>query len=431
MDNISVNKLVDSYENHLPREVCLNVAKDIVSEFKDKKIILEEYILAINNLMIGEQVKVVNCTGTLLHTNLGRAQTEISFSGHASNIEFDLSHQKRGERNRYLTYSMNLLLGSKGVCFVNNNASSLFIALNTIKKSKGIDSVIISRGEVVEIGGSYRLPEIIAETGLKLIEIGTTNKTHKKDYSSALKQNPKALVLKVNRSNFSMSGFVEEVSISELKTIVDEYETLLIHDMGSGLVIEKRFLEKNNIDYFKNEQHVQDSLKDGADLVMFSGDKLFGSVQAGIIAGRKELIKNIKESPLFRTYRCSPMVTYELQKTTNLYLSKKEALIPLWSSLQATHDELLKRIKNISSKLTLDHTIENDYSLIGGGSMPDVKIPSPVISIATSEDSNILSKLVSLDIPVIPRIKDSKVIFDIRSSFETDDDLIINAINNL
>ena len=431
MDNISVNELVDSYENHLPREVCLNVAKDIVSEFKDKKIILEEYILAINNLMIGEQVKVVNCTGTLLHTNLGRAQTEISFSGHASNIEFDLSHQKRGERNRYLTYSMNLLLGSKGVCFVNNNASSLFIALNTIKKSKGIDSVIISRGEVVEIGGSYRLPEIIAETGLKLIEIGTTNKTHKKDYSSALKQNPKALVLKVNRSNFSMSGFVEEVSISELKTIVDEYETLLIHDMGSGLVIEKRFLEKNNIDYFKNEQHVQDSLKDGADLVMFSGDKLFGSVQAGIIAGRKELIEYIKESPLFRTYRCSPMVTYELQKTTNLYLSKKETLIPLWSSLQTTHDELLKRIKNISSKLTLDHTIENDYSLIGGGSMPDVKIPSPVISIATSEDSNILSKLVSLDIPVIPRIKDSKVIFDIRSSFETDDDLIINAINNL
>ena len=431
MDNISVNKLVDSYENHLPREVCLNVAKDIVSEFKDKKIILEEYILAINNLMIGEQVKVVNCTGTLLHTNLGRAQTEISFSGHASNIEFDLSHQKRGERNRYLTYSMNLLLGSKGVCFVNNNASSLFIALNTIKKSKGIDSVIISRGEVVEIGGSYRLPEIIAETGLKLIEIGTTNKTHRKDYSSALKQNPKALVLKVNRSNFSMSGFVEEVSISELKTIVDEYETLLIHDMGSGLVIKKRFLEKNNIDYFKNEQHVQDSLKDGADLVMFSGDKLFGSVQAGIIAGRKELIKNIKESPLFRTYRCSPMVTYELQKTTNLYLSKKETLIPLWSSLQTTHDELLKRIKNISSKLTLDHTIENDYSLIGGGSMPEVKISSPVISIATSEDRNILSKLVSLDIPVIPRIKDSKVIFDIRSSFETDDDLIINALNNL
>ena len=324
MDNVSVNELVDSYENHLPREICLSVAKDIVSKFTDREIILLEYKLAIDNLMIGEQVKVVNCTGTLLHTNLGRAQTDISFSGHASNIEFDLSNQKRGERNRYLTYAMNLLLGSEGVCFVNNNASSLFISLNIMKKSKGIDSVIISRGEVVEIGGSYRLPEIIAETELKLIEIGTTNKTHKRDYSSALKQNPKAVILKVNRSNFSISGFVEEVSISELKTIADEYGAFLIHDMGSGLVIEKKFLEKNNIDYFKNEQHVQDSLKDGADLVMFSGDKLFGSIQAGIIAGRKQLINNIKESPLFRTYRCSPVVTYELQRTTNLYLSKKE-----------------------------------------------------------------------------------------------------------
>ena len=431
MHNMSVNELVDSYESHLPREVCLYVAKDVISKFTDAEIILQEYLIAIDNLMIGEQVKVINCTGTLLHTNLGRAQTEVSFNGHASNIEFDLSKQKRGERNKYLTFSMNLLLGSEGVCFVNNNASSLFIALKTMKKSKDIDSVIISRGEIVEIGGSYRLPEIIAETGLKLIEVGTTNKTHKKDYSDALKQNPKALVLKVNRSNFSISGFVHEVSISELKTIADDYGALLIHDMGSGLVVERKFLEKNNIDYFKNEQHVQDSLKDGADLVMFSGDKLFGSIQAGIIAGNKELINSIKESPLFRTYRCSPVVTYELQKTTNLYLSKKEALIPLWNSLQITHDELLKRVKNISSKLTIEHSIENDYSLIGGGSMPEVKIPSPVLSIAAAEDSNILSKLASLEIPVIPRNKDNKVIFDIRSSFESDDLVIINALNNL
>ena len=272
MDNISVNELVDSYESHLPREVCLNVAKFVVNEFKDIIIILEEYVIAINNLMISEQVKVINCTGTLLHTNLGRAQTEMSYTGHASNIEFDLSKQKRGERNRYLTYSMNLLLGSEGVCFVNNNASSLFIALNTIKKYKDIDSVIISRGEIVEIGGSYRLPEIIAETGLKLVEVGTTNKTHKKDYISALKTNRNALVLKVNRSNFSMLGFIEDVSIKELKKVTDDYGALLFHDMGSGLVVEKKFLEKNNIDYFKNELHVQDSLKDGADLVMFSGD---------------------------------------------------------------------------------------------------------------------------------------------------------------
>ena len=164
---------------------------------------------------------------------------------------------------------------------------------------------------------------------------------------------------------------------------------------------------------------------------MFSGDKLFGSVQAGIIAGGRELVNNIKESPLFRTYRCSPVVTYELQKTTNLYLSKKEAAIPFWRSLQITHEELLKRVEKISSKLTLDHSIDDDYSLIGGGSMPEVKIPSPVISMAASEDSNILSKLATLDTPVIPRVNDNKIIFDIRSSFESDDEIIVNALNNL
>ena len=275
------------------------------------------------------------------------------------------------------------------------------------------------------------MPEIIAETGLKLIEVGTTNKTHKKDYSTALKGNPHAVVLKVHRSNFSISGFVEEVSIKELKIIAKEYGALVIHDIGSGLVVDKKFLEKNKISFFSNEQHVQDSLLDGADLVMFSGDKLFGSLQAGIIAGNEELVTNIKESPLFRTYRCSPIVNYELQKTTGLYLSKKEGSIPLWHFLTLSYEELLNRIKKISGVLDIKHTVEESYSLIGGGSMPDVKIPSPVIAIHTSIDTNLISKLASLDIPIIPRIKDEKIIFDLRSSFEIDDELIANALKNL
>ena len=431
MENMSVNALVDSYVSHLPREISLNVAKEVISKFDDKEIILKEYKIAIEDLISSKQLRVINCTGTLLHTNLGRAQTQIKFSGHATNIEFDLQKQTRGERNSYLNYSMNLLLGSEGVCFVNNNASSLFITLHMIKKNKNVRSVIISRGEIVEIGGSYRLPEIIAETGLNLIEVGTTNKTHKKDYIKALKENPEALILKVHRSNFSISGFVEEVSIKELRSIADQYDTLLIHDIGSGLVVEKKFLEKNNIEFFNNEQRVQDSLEDGSDLVMFSGDKLFGSIQAGVIAGKKELTTSIKESPLFRTYRCSPVVIYELQKTTNLYLSKDESSIPFWSFIQLSFDQLQKRLQKISSKLNLEHSIEEDFSLIGGGSMPDVKIPSTVISIDSSIDSNMLSKLSSLDVPIIPRVKDNKVIFDIRSSFEDDDEKIINALNNL
>ena len=431
MENISVNALVDSYQIHLPREVCLDVAKKILLEFSDKENILEKYKVAIDNLMANEQIKVINCTGTLLHTNLGRAQTNMSFQGHASNIEFDLVKQSRGKRNLYLSYSMNLLLGTEGVCFVNNNASSLFLTLHSLKKNNEVDSVIISRGEIVEIGGSYRLPEIIAETGLKLIEVGTTNKTHIKDYASALKQNPQSLVLKVHRSNFTISGFVEEVSIKDLKALTKEHEALLVHDIGSGLVVEKKFLEKNNIGYFANEQHVQDSIADGADLVMFSGDKLFGSIQAGIIAGKESLIRDMKDSPLFRTYRCSPVVSYELQKTTELYLSKKEDSIPLWYFLKISYEELLKRVTTLSDAISLEHSIEESYSLIGGGSMPDVRIPSPVITIQTSLVKNILSKLSTLSIPIIPRVKDEKVIFDLRSSFEADDALIADALKNL
>ena len=431
MENISVNNLVEEFESSLPREISISIAKNILNSKISKENAISEYKKNIGLLEKKIQRQVINCTGTLLHTNLGRAQINPRFTGGASNIEYDLDQHKRGERNEYLTSSMNLLLNSENVCFVNNNAAALFITLSTVKNSSNIKNVIISRGEIIEIGGSYRLPEIIESSGLKLQEVGTTNKTDIKDYEKALKSNPDSILLKVHRSNFSIKGFTKEVSIKELKTLSTKYNTHLFHDLGSGLVIDRNFLEAKEIDIFNSEPTVQESLEDGSDLVMFSGDKLFGSIQAGIIAGRKQLINNIKESPLFRTYRCSPVVTYELQRTTNLYLSKKETLIPLWNSLQITHDQLLKRVKNISNKLTLDHSIDNDYSLIGGGSMPEVKIPSPVISIATSEDNNILSKLASLEIPVIPRIKDNRIIFDMRSSFEADDPLIINALNNL
>ena len=431
MENISVNALVDSYENQLPRGVQLNIAKSILNEYSNKTVALQEYIKKIDSLILSQQKRIINCTGTLLHTNLGRAQSNISFTGHSTNIEFDLEKQERGIRNNYLTSSMNMLLNSDDVCFVNNNASSLFLTLQTLKKVKNIDAVIISRGEIIKIGGSYRLPEIIQETGLRLVEVGTTNKTHQKDYTKALNENPSALVLKVHRSNFSLSGFVEEVSIKELKVITDEFDVLLVHDLGSGLVVDRKFLEIQDISFFNKETSVQESLENGSDIVMFSGDKLFGSIQSGIIAGSGEIITKIKEHPLFRTYRCSPMVTYELQKTTELYLSKQEKNIPFWAFLSASTEDLGKRVHALSNKLTVKHTIIEDFSLVGGGSMPDVKIPSPVILLNDAEHAEVVSILTKLVIPIIPRTRESKLIFDLRSSFVDDDNLIIDALNSL
>ena len=177
MDKISVNKLVEEVKSNLPREIIVSIAQSCLNENTDSQTTIKNFENELYKYTLKVQKKVINCTGTLLHTNLGRAQTDINFNGGSTNIEYDILNNRRGKRNEFLNQSMNLLLGSEDVCFVNNNASSLYITLKTLKNIYGKKSVIISRGEIIEIGGSYRLPEIIQETDLKMVEIGTTNKT--------------------------------------------------------------------------------------------------------------------------------------------------------------------------------------------------------------------------------------------------------------
>ena len=420
MENISVNNLVEEFESSLPREISISIAKNILNSKISKENAISEYKKNIGLLEKKIQRQVINCTGTLLHTNLGRAQINPRFTGGASNIEYDLDQHKRGERNEYLTSSMNLLLNSENVCFVNNNAAALFITLSTVKNSSNIKNVIISRGEIIEIGGSYRLPEIIESSGLKLQEVGTTNKTDIKDYEKALKSNPDSILLKVHRSNFSIKGFTKEVSIKELKTLSTKYNAHLFHDLGSGLVIDRNFLEEKEIDIFNSEPTVQESLEDGSDLVMFSGDKLFGSVQSGIIAGKENLVKEIKNDPLFRTYRCSPLILFELQNTVNKYIDKNEMSIPIWSSLLMKYEELLARVDDISKKISID-----------GGTMPDKKLLTPAIGISSKNIDEDLRILSNQEIPLIPRISEDKIIIDVRSCPVEDDEKIIELLNKL
>ena len=431
MENISVNNLVEEFESSLPREISVSIAKNILNSKISKENAISEYRKNIDLLEKKIQRRVINCTGTLLHTNLGRAQINTKFTGEATNIEYDLEHHKRGIRNQYLTSSMNLLLNSENVCFVNNNAASLFITLETIKQTSNIKSVIISRGEIIEIGGSYRLPEIIESSGLKLKEVGTTNKTDIKDYEKALKSNPDSILLKVHRSNFSIEGFAKEVSIKELKTLSTKYNVKLFHDLGSGLVVDKKFLDSQEINIFDSEPTVQESLTDGSDLVMFSGDKLFGSVQAGVIAGKEDLVEGIKSNPLFRTYRCSPLILFELQNTVNKYIEKNEIDIPIWNSLLMTYEKVLLRVNNISKKITTDHKITDGESLIGGGTMPDKKLLTPIISIENQNIDNVLTILSNQDIPLIPRVSEDKIIIDVRSCSAKDDKKIIELLNKL
>ena len=421
MDKISVNKLVEEVKSNLPREIIVSIAQSCLNEKKDSQTTIKKFENEVYKYTLKVQKKVINCTGTLLHTNLGRAQTDINFNGESTNVEYDILNNRRGVRNEFLNESMNLLLGSEDVCFVNNNASSLYITLKTLKNIYGKKSLIISRGEIIEIGGSYRLPEIIQETGLKMVEVGTTNKTKITDYKKALKDNKDSLILKVHRSNFSIDGFVEEVNLKDLKSLTEKENSILIHDLGSGLVASRKFLEKENIDIFDDEPTVQESLIQGADLVMFSGDKLFGSLQSGVIAGDKKIIQSIKESPLFRTYRCSPLTLFELQETTNRYVSKKEIEIPLWKMIAMKYEDLENRIKSVSENLEIKHEVVNDNSVMGGGTLPNKSIATPVIQISELENPDLMSKLMGNEVPIIPRINKNNIIIDLRSTSEKND----------
>ena len=430
MNPISVNELTESVNSNLPRDIKSTIAKNILAEEKDSDVAKNIFSEIINDLSSKTQREVVNATGTVLHTNLGRSPNNISFPGSYTNIEYDLKTLSRGKRNEYLSVLMNNLIESQDIAFVNNNASSLFLSLKAISKSHNIQNVIISRGEIIEIGGSYRLPEIINETGLDLVEIGTTNKTKLSDYRKALEKYPNSLILKVHRSNFSIKGFTEDVSIEKLAELKNKFDVFLFHDLGSGLVIDKKFLEINNISIFRDEPFVQDSLSDGANLVMFSGDKLFGSVQSGMIAGDGDLVNEIKNYSLFRTYRCSPMTLFELQETVLKYINKQEKEIPFWNLITQPYSSLEDRCKNLAKSISFSTSIEKGESVIGGGTLPDVTLESPILLINNEKTVDTVNQLIKNDIPIIPRIIKDQVCLDLRSVFQNQDDIIVQALNN-
>lgn len=431
MENISVNKLTDSTNSSLPRDIKVALAKEVLAQEKDIELAKEKFAEIVENLEQKKQRDVVNATGTVLHTNLGRSPNNIGFSGRYTNVEYDLKNFRRGIRNEFLSSSLSSFLGCEGVTFVNNNASSLYLSLRALAKNYKFKNVIISRGEIIEIGGSYRLPEIIKETGLQMIEVGTTNKTNLNDYTKALKDFPNSIILKVHRSNYSISGFTEEVNIRELSGIKENYDTVLIHDLGSGLVVDRKFLEINHIDIFKNETSVQNSLDNGSDLVMFSGDKLFGSVQSGIIAGKSKFIENIKNYSLFRTYRCSPLTLFELQETVANYINKDELNIPFWYLVSQSYQSLEMRIENIVSESSFKFDVEEGTSLIGGGTLPDVTMKSPVLTIKEEASNSLLNMFLLNEVPIIPYFYKNRICIDLRSVFEDQDKIIKTCLNKL
>ena len=365
--------------------------------------------------------KVINATGTILHTNLGRAPISKEHLMHIaeiatgySNLEYNLEAGKRGERYSHFEELLCKITGAEAAMAVNNNASAVMLILSSLAKGK---EVVVSRGELIEIGGKFRVPDVMEQSGATLVEVGTTNKTHYSDYEDAITENTGAL-LKVHTSNYRIVGFTETVAIDELVELSQKHDIPIMEDLGSGVLID---LSKYGITY---EPTVQDSIKAGADVVCFSGDKLLGGPQAGIIVGKKKYINMMKKNQLTRALRIDKFTAAALEVVLKEYLSEKRAVqnIPVLQMIAKSKEDILKdarKLKRFLTGLDLDAElgIEDCESQIGGGSLPLERLASKAVTIKPNKISTaeLETRMRFLDVPIIPRVVNDKILLDVRT----------------
>jgi L-seryl-tRNA(Ser) seleniumtransferase len=374
-------------------------------------------------------IPVINATGVVLHTNLGRAplsqaaiQAMDAVAHGYSNLEYDLPSGKRGSRLTHAEKVLQLLLGTEAAIIVNNNASAVLLALSALANKK---RVVISRTQLVEIGGGFRVPDVMKQSGAKLVEIGTTNRVHLTDYSLAM-QEPTGLVMRAHRSNFKISGFTSEPDFHELVETIHLAGIPLLDDLGSGaLLMTERF-------GLGHEPTVQESLAAGADLVCFSGDKLLGGPQAGIIVGRADLIGKIKKHPLARAVRADKMCLAALTATLIHYLKDEaENQIPIWRMITTPLQQIKARAKNWASEIE-DGEVISGVSTIGGGSLPEESLPTWLLALDVGSADKFLRQLRSLHPPIIARTENDRVLFDPRTVLpENEGAFLVGLLNAL
>lgn len=423
--------VVDCIRAELDRMRVLALSGDVetvekgIADFADlvEKKVLEESEYPLR--------KVCNATGIILHTNLGRAplgkvQMEAAMQAMCgySNLEYDLETGKRGKRWTHYADLISKIAGTEGAIAVNNNASSLTLIFSALAKGK---EVIVSRGESIEIGGKFRIPEVVEQSGAKLHEVGTTNRTRIADYENAINENTGAL-LKVHTSNYKVVGFTEEASLEQLVELGKKYNLPVIMDLGSGVLVE---LEKYGL---AHEPTVQEQVKKGADLVCFSGDKLLGGPQAGIIVGKKHFIEKLEHHPLMRAIRLDKCAIAALSATFREYMDEERAVknIPVLHMIARPLDELKVQAETLYVKLsrfegTMQLAVEESISMVGGGSLPGEELPSYALTIRPLEMSceKMMEKMRHFSTPVIAHVKNDRIWLDMRTVMpEEVDDLI-------
>ena len=400
-----------------------DVAKDAIAN------VTASILARAEKMMMPNMKKIINATGTILHTNLGRAPIGMEHMQHIaeiatgySNLEYNLEAGRRGERYSHFEELLCKITGAEAAMAVNNNAAAVMLVLRSLGKG---GEVIVSRGELIEIGGKFRIPDVMEQSGATLVEIGTTNKTHYSDYEDAIHENTAAL-LKVHTSNYRIVGFTESVTNEELVPLAREHEIPVIEDLGSGVLID---LSKYGITY---EPTVQDAVRAGVDVVTFSGDKLLGGPQAGIIVGRKKYIDKMKKNPLTRALRIDKFTAAALEVVLKEYLSEERAIqnLPVLQMITKSLSEVDKearKLKRFLKNLELDVElgVEKCESQIGGGSLPLERIPSVAVTIKPNKISTaeLEERMRFLPIPIIPRTVNDKILMDVRtigvSNFES------------
>jgi L-seryl-tRNA(Ser) seleniumtransferase len=395
----------------------------------------------VQSLHGGTLKPVINATGIILHTNLSRAPlghdviSEIAkIAGGYSNLEYDLAKAKRGNRNSHVRRALSFLTSAEDAVVVNNNAAGIVLALSTFARDR---EVLISRGELIEIGGSFRIPEIMEAAGAKMVEVGTTNRTRLSDYEKAFSPQT-TLIFKAHRSNFSMQGFVEEVSIRDLADFAHEHSLPMMYDLGSGLLRKPKGLP------LESEPDVMSTIADGADIVAFSGDKLLGGPQSGILVGRKEFIEKMARSPLMRALRVCKLTYAALTAVCRQYFTD-EALIsqnPTFAMLQRgtkETDRLATMLVDDLERLGIAAKKVNSFGRCGGGTLPDLKIPSIAIEIPPVEGAGtkkktfaegLFKRLLQIDRPILSVLREGRIILDMLTVFEKDIPYIAGAISN-
>ncbi len=446
---------MDAVQNALsrhPRKLVLDAIREELEETRNKILQAPESFSGLDPQALARSIElradrraaftlrpVVNATGIIIHTNLGRSilsEGAISgiqtICGGYSNLEYDLQAGGRGSRHVHAESILRELTGAEAALVVNNNAGAVFLILNTLAKGR---EVVVSRGQLVEIGGSFRIPDVMSSSGAILREVGTTNRTHLKDYTSAITDRT-ALLMKIHTSNYRIIGFTKEVPLDEMVLLGRERGLPVVADLGSGCFIDLAQFGLHG------ETTVQETVNSGADLISFSGDKLLGGPQAGIIIGRKDLIQACRENPITRALRVGKMTLTALETTLRLYRDERQAIaqIPTLKMIAASADELNSRATELAGSIqmadpnaSLRVELRSSFSQVGGGSLPAQDLPTFIVTVQSDNFSpNQIEKfLCGNDPPIIGRIEADRFIMDLRTLMPPQLQIIAQAFRHM